>query len=57
MMADGIREGVLQAGALADPDDPRGAVEVEPLAREPLALAAERPTIGIVADQHMGEKA
>ena len=46
----------LEGGA-ADPVGQGGAVEIEPFAVEDLALAVEGQMVGILADQHMGQKA
>ncbi len=57
MAADSIGQGFQQGGGFADPDDQGGAVEIEALAVEDLALAVKRQVIGILADQDMGQKA
>ena len=57
MPADGVGQRLQQRGGLADPVGERGAVEVEPVALEDLALAIERQVVGVLADQHMGEQA
>ena len=53
---DGVGQRLQQGGGLADPVGERGAVEVQPLAFEDLALAVERQVVGVLADQHMGEQ-
>ena len=55
--ADGVGQRREQRGRLADPVGQGGAVEVEPVALEDLALAIERQVVGVLADQHMGEQA
>ncbi|MCB1406811.1 MAG: hypothetical protein KDK01_11285 [Rhodobacteraceae bacterium] len=54
---DGIGQGVQQSGALADPDGQGGAVKVEPLTVEDLALPMKRQMVGILADEHIGQEA
>jgi hypothetical protein len=55
--ADGVGERREQRGGLADPVGEGGAVEIEPIALEDLALAIERQVVGVLADQHMREQA
>ena len=53
---DGVCERLQQSGGFAHPIRQRRAVDVEPVALEDLALAVKRQVIGILIDQHMGEK-
>jgi len=46
MAADGIGQGFQQGGGFADPVGQGGAVEIEPLAVEDLALALKRKVVG-----------
>lgn len=57
MTPDGIGEGFQQGGALADPVGQGRAIEVEPLAREDLALAIQGKMAGVFAHQHMSQQA
>ena len=57
MAADRIGQRLQQRGRLADPVGQRGAVEVEAVALEDLALPVERQMVGLLAHQHMGQKA
>ena len=57
MAANGVSQGLQQGRALADPVCQRGAIQIEPLTVEDLALAVERQVVGILADQDMGEEA
>ena len=45
-----------ERGGLAHPVGQRGAIEVEAIALEDLALPVERKVVGILAHQHMGEQ-
>lgn len=54
--ADRIGQRLQQGGGFADPVGQGGAVEVEAVTLEDLALAVERQMIGIFAHQHMGEE-
>lgn len=56
MPADGIGQGLEKGRGLADPVGQGGAVEVEAVAFEDLALPIERQMVGILAHQHTGEQ-
>ncbi len=57
MATDGICEGLQQSGGLADPIGQGGAIQIEPLAFEDLALTIQRKMVGLFADQNMGQQA
>ncbi|MBP1807797.1 hypothetical protein J2Z33_003678 [Rubellimicrobium aerolatum] len=57
MPPDRIGQGLEERGGLAHPVGQGGAVEVEAVALEDLALPMERQMIGMLAHQHMGEQA
>ena len=56
MARDGVRQRFEQGGGFTNPVGQGGAVQIDPLALEYLALPVERQMIGIFIDQHMREQ-
>jgi hypothetical protein len=55
--ADGVGERLQQRSRAPNPVGQGGALEVDALALEDLALAIERQVVGVLRHQHVGEKA